>query len=205
MAFNLLFVPGYRNSGPGHWQRLWQQRYRGSHWLDQQDWQQPRLTDWVAALEQTVAAIDGDIILVAHSLGCLTAAHWAASGNTENVRAALLVAPPDLQAHDSIVPQLREFAQNNADALPFPTLLAASSNDPYCRLDSAKDMAQAWDSEFVNVGSAGHINVASGHGSWLQGELLLRRLIESTRMSRPLYNAPVLTSASHRQTKIKIS
>lgn len=180
MALTLVFVPGYRNSGPGHWQRLWQQRYRGSHWVEQRDWEQPQLTDWVAGLQQTVTAVASEVLLVAHSLGCLTVAHWAAAHHSDKVCGALLVAPPDLQAHDSIVPQLREFALPDADALPFPSLLVASDNDPYCHLDSAKDLALAWDSEFVNVGAAGHINVASGHGSWLQGELLLRRLIESS-------------------------
>jgi len=43
-------------------------------------------------------------------------------------------------------------------------VLVASSDDPYCTMQRASDFAEAWGSEFVSAGEAGHINVESGHG-----------------------------------------
>jgi predicted alpha/beta hydrolase family esterase len=43
-------------------------------------------------------------------------------------------------------------------------------------LDRAQGFAEAWGSEFVNIGAAGHINTASGLGDWPQGFELLQRL-----------------------------
>lgn len=184
MALQLVFVPGYQNSGPGHWQRIWHQRFSSSNWVEQDNWEQPRLADWSRRLDDTLASIRGEILLVAHSLGCLTVAHWAAQANTDRIKGAMLVAPPDLHTQGNLS-QLHEFAQRDAEALPFPSLLVASSSDPYCRIDSAQEMALAWDADFINIGDAGHINVASGHGDWLQGDLLLRRLIVSTHTVMP--------------------
>jgi predicted alpha/beta hydrolase family esterase len=48
----------------------------------------------VANLERVVSEIDGPIVLVAHSVGCLITVHWALQARRE-VLGALLAAPPD--------------------------------------------------------------------------------------------------------------
>ena len=57
------------------------------------------------------------------------------------------------------------------DPLPFPSMVAASSNDPFCALDVAEDIAAAWGSVLVHAGEAGHINADSGYGPWPEGTM----------------------------------
>ncbi len=91
------------------------------------------------------------------------------------VSAALLVAPADIEQPDSN-PDLRNFAPIPLAPLPFPSLVVASDNDPYCEVARAREFARSWGSEFVNIGHAGHINTDAGFGEWPEGESLLRRL-----------------------------
>jgi predicted alpha/beta hydrolase family esterase len=41
-------------------------------------------------------------------------------------------------------------------------------------LERARQFAEVWGSEFVNIGAAGHINTASGYGEWPEGLALLQ-------------------------------
>ena len=101
---NVLILPGWQNSGPDHWQRRWETAH-GYRRVDQHDWMQPRRGDWIARLEEVLFTCDtvedGPAVLVAHSLGCLHTAAWAAhSQNTARVKAALLVAPGDAEREE---------------------------------------------------------------------------------------------------------
>ncbi len=164
----VILVPGYGDSGPGHWQTLWGQAHPAYQRVRQQDWYQPQVAAWVDALDREIRRACRPIILVGHSLGCITIAEWAAQ-RWADVRGALLVAPADTdqQPFFNSVP-LRPF--------PFPSILVASANDPYLELERAKQFAQHWGSRLVNLGLAGHINVDSGFGPWPEGEALLREL-----------------------------
>jgi len=116
--------------------------------------------------------------LVAHSMGCMAVIHWAATtGNPEKrVAAALLVSPPDVEA-ETIPIGPTGFAPFPLIRLPFKSIVVASNNDPFATLDRAKTFAGAWGSELVILESAGHINAASGHGPWPEGERLLDQLM----------------------------
>jgi predicted alpha/beta hydrolase family esterase/EAL domain-containing protein (putative c-di-GMP-specific phosphodiesterase class I) len=164
----VILVPGYGDSGPGHWQTLWGQAHPAYQRVCQQDWYQPQVAAWVDALDREIRRAARPVILVGHSLGCITIAEWAAQGWAD-VRGALLAAPADtdLQPFFNSVP-LRP--------LPFPSILVASANDPYLERDRAQQLAQHWGSRLVNLGLAGHINVDSGFGPWPEGEALLREL-----------------------------
>src|SRR3989344_4248880 len=74
----VLLIPGIYNSGPTHWQSLWQPRHAGVARVEQADWDHPDCDTWVRTLDDAVAASPQPPILVAHSLGCLVAVHWAA-------------------------------------------------------------------------------------------------------------------------------
>ena len=50
----LVIVPGWRDSGPGHWQSLWAERMPGARRVMQDDWVTPTRAAWVASLEQCV-------------------------------------------------------------------------------------------------------------------------------------------------------
>ncbi|MDY0107798.1 MAG: alpha/beta hydrolase, partial [Giesbergeria sp.] len=76
-ASNILLLPGWQNSGPGHWQSRWEQLH-GHRRVEQHDWMCPLRGDWTARLEEVVVDADGPVVLVAHSLGCILTAWWAA-------------------------------------------------------------------------------------------------------------------------------
>jgi predicted alpha/beta hydrolase family esterase len=90
----IVIVPGWRNSGPDHWQSLWAQQLPHAERVQQEDWLVPHREPWVAALEAQVLSQPGPVVIVAHSLGCITAAHMGVEASAR-VKGALLVAPAD--------------------------------------------------------------------------------------------------------------
>ena len=170
---SIIIVPGWRDSGPGHWQTLWAERLPQARRVVQDDWHTPTRSAWVARLEETVLEQPGPVVIVAHSLGCITTAHMKPEV-AARVRGALLVAPADPERRAV----LSDFAPVPYAALPYRSILVASSDDPYCPIRLAGAYARAWSSEFVRLQNAGHINVDSGHGEWPLGRALLQSLTE---------------------------
>ena len=176
-ASNILLLPGWQNSGPDHWQSLWEARH-GYPRVEQHDWMRPLRGDWSARLEETVVDADGPVVLVAHSLGCILTAWWAAhSANAHRVQGALLVAPGDVERPD-IAAQIRGWAPIARRPLPFPALLVGSRNDPYCSFERAESLAQAWGARFIDGGERGHLNAESGLADWPEGQALLHTLLK---------------------------
>jgi predicted alpha/beta hydrolase family esterase len=166
--------PGLWNSGPKHWQSLWQAAHPDFIRVEQKNWETPRCADWTAQLDAFIKAENGNVVLATHSLGCATAVHWT-SRATESVRGALLVAPSDVES--LLYPKGTEgFVPMPLVRLPFKSIVVASSNDPYVSLERAAAFAAAWGSELINIGEAGHINTDAGFGAWPEGEKLLQRL-----------------------------
>jgi hypothetical protein len=173
----VLLLPGWQNSGEGHWQTHWE-RQHGYLRVDQNDWLWPRRGDWMARLEETILAADTPCWLVAHSLGCQLAASWAAhSRHAGRVRGALLVAPPDTERAD-MPPQVALWRPMSREALPFAATVVVSTDDPFCAFDRSAEMAQRWNAMLVSVGAAGHLNADSGLGDWPVGHELLCRLMD---------------------------
>ena len=175
---NVLILPGWQDSGPQHWQSLWQAQL-GCRRVEQHDWLRPLRGDWIARLEDVVLSTHAPIVLVAHSLGCQLVAAWAShSRNAHRVKAALLVAPGDVE-HDALRPVLASWSPIPLQPLPFKSTLVASRDDPYCSFERAQVFAQAWGSGLVDAGALGHINADSGLGAWPHGLVLLNELIHS--------------------------
>jgi predicted alpha/beta hydrolase family esterase len=177
----MVCVPGWLDSGPDHWQSLWVRGYPGSARVYQRDWQHPQRSEWVAGLQQTLSEQDEPVVLVAHSLGCSTVVHWAAQASPDQlqqIRGALLVAPPDVDGPVflSRVPA-QGFSPEAELPLPFASILIASDDDPYCGLPQAQARARHWGSELHVLAGAGHINAASKLGDWQAGQKLLQRLM----------------------------
>jgi predicted alpha/beta hydrolase family esterase len=78
-----------------------------------------------------------DAILVAHSLGCVLAAHLAARYPDLQIKAALLVAPADVDSARHTPPHIRGFAPIPRQPLPFCSIVVASTNDPYITIGRA--------------------------------------------------------------------
>lgn len=171
----VLLLPGWLDSGPGHWQTLWEQQH-ADHRVPQADWVWPRRGDWMAQLEQALLADERPALLAAHSLGCHLVAAWAAhSRHTARVHGALLVAPPDLDQADT-PPQLFNWRPVVRQRLPFPARVVLSENDPFCASTAARRLASDWGALAVSIGPRGHVNAESGLGDWLEGRSWLRAL-----------------------------
>jgi predicted alpha/beta hydrolase family esterase len=173
-----LIVPGWQGSGDDHWQSHWQRSLPNGCRVEQADWMVPVREDWVAALELAVTASAEPVILIAHSLGCITVAHWAAQAprsSLQQVLGALLVAPADVE-RPNCPPALQNFAPIPRQLLPFPTQVVSSDNDAAVSAPRALELARDWGAEAGIVTGAGHINVKSGHQRWEQGFAYLYRL-----------------------------
>jgi len=177
---SVLMLPGLYNSGPEHWQTLWQQSMPNARRVQQRDWDAPDRADWVAALDAAIRITEGPIVLVTHSLGCALAAWWAAThGDTPHARrvtGALLVAPPDVEREDfpSVV---TGFVPMPRQPLPFTTIVAVSSDDPWCAPAKAQSWADGWKARCEHIGPCGHVNTASNLGDWPRGRRWLDELI----------------------------
>ncbi len=161
----VLLLPGWQNSGSGHWQTLWEERH-GDERVPQADWFWPRRGDWMAQLETAVLASPLPVLLAAHSLGCHLVAAWAAhSRQTGRALGALLVAPPDL-ARPLLPPQLRSWQPPVLQRLPFPARLVSSNDDPYAGSSASRAMAEAWGASITELDAAGHLNADSALEDW---------------------------------------
>jgi uncharacterized protein len=169
-----LLLPGIGNSGADHWQTLWTKRDPAMLRIQQRDWDNPIRDEWQLTLEETVARIGTDTVLVAHSLACALVAHWATETKLR-IKGALLVAPPD-PAGPNFPTEAVGFSPLPLRTLPFASIVVASTNDPYGSIEFAKSAAAAWGSRFVSIGAAGHINASSGLGEWNDGFALYSQL-----------------------------
>lgn len=175
----ILLIPGLNDSGPDHWQTRWEHKLANAHRVELGMWDDPHRNTWVNKLNLAIHRADRPVVLVAHSLGCLTVAWWAEYEQPEpdsGVIGALLVAPPDVD-RPGLDPRLARFSACPRSELPFPSVVAASQDDPYCTQRSAIALAQDWGSRFADAGAVGHINAESDIGDWPLGERLLEQLL----------------------------
>lgn len=169
----ILIVPGLRNSGPAHWQTWFEQQFPDTHRVEQDDWERTSRSEWAARVGREIERIGEAVWIVAHSFGCL-ASVAAGFERPKQILGALLVAPADPRRFDEPAARLKQ-------RLDFPSLVVASSNDPWVQASAAEYWAGQWGSDYLNIGAAGHINVDSGHGPWPQG----RELFEQLRADTP--------------------
>lgn len=177
----ILTVPGLGGSGPSHWQTLWEQSRPDTRRVELGMWDTPHRNAWVTKLDQAIRQAQAPVVLAAHSLGCLAVAWWATlAGQTFGtpVAGALLVAPADVD-RDSAPAELHAFRPTPASLLPFPSVVVASSDDPWMSIERSEDLARGWGSLFVDAGPQGHLNAASGIGWWEEGQALLDRLLDT--------------------------
>ena len=176
MPADVLILPGIGNAGPDHWQTCWERSDPSFRRVLQRDWDHPVREEWVAVLEEAVIASGPDTIIVAHSLGCLVVSHWVVS-TQQAIKGALLVAPPNPGA-PAFPKEAVGFIPLPLVRLPFPSMVVASSDDPYATLAFAERCAQSWGGKLVNAGPEGHMNSASGLGAWTDGRALLQALMQ---------------------------
>lgn len=182
MKPTVLIVPGLRDEAPGHWQTLLAGELERVVSLPALGRQNIDLAARVAAIESAVRAVDGPVIVVAHSGGAVAAAHWTRGTKAKNVLGALLAAPPTFGVPlGPDYPPMEQFEQNGwlplpQGPLPFRTIVAASRNDALGSYEQVAELARRWGAELVDLGEVGHLNPASGYGPWPGARALIERL-----------------------------
>ncbi|RQS63492.1 alpha/beta hydrolase [Burkholderia sp. Bp8963] len=177
-AFDILTLPGWRNSGPDNWQSHWEQAFPSIQRVVQDDWDHADYEKWAKCLSGEVARRSRPVILVAHSLGTSLATRWALAGQTGPVAGAFLVAPTDRDTETALANSaITGFSPMALKTLPFPSMVVASSNDPHVSLDRATQFAEAWGSRFINAGPLGHIGASEKLGLWPQGLVLFGQFL----------------------------
>jgi len=172
---NYFIVPGLGNSGEGHWQTYFEKSAANFKRIEQEDWDTPKAADWVENISKAIAGYDTEtVVLIGHSLGCTAIANWAKTSHNK-IKGALLVAPSDVEApkYNFNTPG---FEKVPLERINFKTIVVASTNDEWVSIERAEFFAKNWDSEFINIGEAGHINAASGYGEWMAGLEILKTL-----------------------------
>ncbi len=178
-----LIVSGWGDSGPDHWQSCWERELPCATRVQVPDWHTPHRDDWLYALDQAIRTAEAPPILIAHSLGCVAVAQWAASA-ARAVRGAMLVAPADLDRAEC--PRLlRDFGPVPRARLPFFARVIASDDDPYATLGRSREMAADWGAQLTVLHRAGHINRESGFGPWREGRVWLDAIAELSMTSAP--------------------
>jgi serine hydrolase len=182
---DIVMVPGWQGSSPEHWQSRWERNLTTARRIVLSDWVGSDKDQWVGAVITAVAASARPVVLVTHSLGTIASVHAALKLPPGAIAGLFLVAPADVEHAGSWPPADGHawpesglgFAPVPRERLPFPSMLLASTDDPYCRLERARHFAAGWGSELVEVGPAGHINPESGHGPWPDGVLRFGRFL----------------------------
>nr|WP_296775715.1 alpha/beta hydrolase [Rhodococcus sp. (in: high G+C Gram-positive bacteria)] len=181
----VVIVPGLRDHVEDHWQTLLAVQLDRVRTVPPPEHDKLNLTARIDALDTVLSDIAGPVTLIAHSAGVMITVQWA-QNPTRHIVGALLAAPADVEVpFPAGYPQVAELEENGwlpipRGRLPFPSIVACSANDPLGDRRRIAGMAESWGSRLVNLGNVGHLNPASGYGSWPQAATLLAELTGST-------------------------
>lgn len=172
---DLVLVPGFKDSGPEHWQSLWQDGLPIFQRIAQKRWDDPDIELWIAAILRLLGERRRPAVLIGHSLGALAAACVAGDRHPQ-VAGLMLVAPAE--------PSRFEAEERVPDGpLGVPALVVVSHNDPVMRFSRAEHWIRTWSAVPADLGEAGHINAEAGFGPWPHGLDLLAALTGMVRFS----------------------
>jgi predicted alpha/beta hydrolase family esterase len=169
--FDFVLVPGFKDSGPEHWQSLWPMLAPVFSRISLRRWDDPDIELWISAIKRHLRECRKPSVLIGHSLGALASA-CAAVDDPVSIAGVVLVAPAEparFEAEDR-VPQR---------PLGVPGIVVASHNDPIIRFDRTVRWAQLWGVDLIDQGEAGHINAEAGFGPWPYGLTILSEFVAS--------------------------
>lgn len=177
----VLIVPGLRDHMPDHWQTILENKLPKATTVPRMGRDKLSCAGWVLKLDEALKQIEGPVVLVAHSAGCMMVVHWARH-HQRAIKGALLATPPDFESPLPEGYPAQEVLRQNGwlptplIRLPFPSIVAASANDPLARAERVASFAEAWGSRYVDLGNVGHLNPAAGYGAWPRAEEFVREL-----------------------------
>ncbi len=192
----VVLVPGLRGHVEDHWQTRLAATLPDVRTVAPLGRTQASLRARVTLLDRVVADVEGPVVLVAHSAGVLATVHWAATHAESNVAGsnvvgALLATPPTFaRPLPSEYPSIRQLRDHGwlpipRRPLPFPSIVAASDDDPLGCPVRLRALAMAWGSRYHLLGSVGHLNPASGFGDWPEAQHLIDELATGSVGSDP--------------------
>ncbi|MEM1288975.1 MAG: alpha/beta hydrolase [Pseudomonadota bacterium] len=179
----VLICPGWQGGDAGIWYEGWLEKFPHSRKVEQKDFLNANASEWTAEIEKQIILATRPVALIGHSLGALAIATMSEKIGVLPVVAAFLVTPPELAGPSTIGSYLEGFEPPPTAPLPVPSFLVASRTDPYSSYAFQEECANAWGSEIIDAGDAGHINVDSGHGPWPEGLLRFGVLLKRARAS----------------------
>ena len=178
----VVLVPGLRSHVEDHWQTRLAASLPGARTVLPLGRTDAGLQARVTLLDQVVQDVAGPVVIVAHSAGVLVTVHWAAQYSPTRVVGALLATPPvfatELPPEYPSIQRLRAhgWLPVPRSPLPFPSIVAASTDDPLGNPVRLRSLAESWGSEWHDLGAVGHLNPASGYGEWPGAVELIRQL-----------------------------
>lgn len=194
MSITVLIVPGLRDKAPAHWQTWLHDILKAEGQavvsVPPMGREDLSLQARLEAIDEAIWTFEGPAFIVAHSGGCQMLAHWVGQSSlTHRVAGAFLVAPPNLNLPmPAGYPTLDAMRAGGwyplpTRTLPFKTWVGISKNDPLSSVLIARQNANYWGAETIELGEVGHLNPQSGYGPWPEGLKLIRELaadLEST-------------------------
>jgi predicted alpha/beta hydrolase family esterase len=180
-APTILIVPGLRDHVAQHWQTLLAADLPRAVSVPPMGRDDLDCETRVMAIEHAAQNVQGPLVIVAHSGGVVMVAHWA-QRTRRPVLGALLAAPPDFERPmPAGYPALDDLRAGGwlpvpRTPLPFPSIVAASRNDPLAAFERVEALAQDWGSTLVDLGAVGHLNPASGFGPWPRAHAFIAQL-----------------------------
>lgn len=174
-----LILPGLGDSGPDHWQSFWLKKFPNAIKLIQDDWNEPKLDNWLDKLNEALIDIQTPVVFIAHSLAVSLVLHWDKKyGNaSKHIAGALLVSPTDVESKIHAPHEIQNFGPMPVHSISFPAIVIASENDPFVDLERAIYFANKWKTELINIGKKGHINSETKLGNWEEGQQILDKLL----------------------------
>ncbi|NOR57029.1 MAG: serine hydrolase family protein [Sulfurimonas sp.] len=168
MKQRVLLVHGWGGSDYPHWQSWLASEvakdYGCVSFLKLSDFEFPNKNTWKQELLKEIENFNPTVV-ICHSLANTLWFHLCNEEKMSDVEKLFLVAPPSL---NSQIDEIENFfpikAPKNLHAKE--VLLVCSTNDPYMKLEEAKELQKELNVDMEILEDAGHINADSGFGPW---------------------------------------
>lgn len=164
----LLILHGFNGNEPEHWQS-WLAEQAGLGGIDVRypslpTPSMPSLGPWLDSVLPLLHSEDGELDVVAHSLGCHLWGHVAAASGRVIADRVLLVAPPSIDLVRREIPTFEPSVLNRDLLLACAdTRLLLGEGDPWLP-DPSPLVSSGLPVEWVAGGA--HLNVEAGYGPW---------------------------------------
>ncbi|CAA6800072.1 MAG: Unknown protein [uncultured Sulfurovum sp.] len=123
----------------------------------------PSKNRWVKQVKEILEDFKPDTV-VCHSLAN-TLWFWLCQEELETVERLFMVSPPSLSTEEATIKTFFP-CEIPSNIYAKEIHLIVSDNDPWVKLDEAKDLAHTLNASYTIIENAGHINEDSGHGKW---------------------------------------